>query len=551
MSKRSLEDVASNLHAHKRLKLSRDRLSHLSDELLLRILSFLPVETLALCQSVSRGFMNLAGDSSLWRQAYFDAFVLPRLTRTKRRRRKVNPDTQSVPLLRFAQALEEGNAVGSEPKTDWKQRYKIRYRWTNGLCDLKEIPIHDRSPLPPVVARMLDTIVYTADLQHGLRAWSYKKERRLLATYLFDGNKERHLSQKPSSIAVDRLRGCPDRHQLVVGHDDGSFTIHIFRLDTRKFDTPCPQQHSSQDGPITAVALSWPYLLTMTRTRTLSLYTLSEYSHQPHASTDEVMPLLLSSMKSQSIRGALSISIRQVRDIILACLAYSSPTLGSGWTAGMQELTFNKSGGLIASRLASTPADTVSLRPSSHWSGRIEAGTLSQQIHIPLPTSISYSHPYLLMAHADNTLTLYNVVSLESSLTISYGTRLWGHTSSVFEAQVGCRGRAVSVSRRGDEVRVWQLEGAAADQNGFNSTDVEPNSSVQLVPEKPRPQTPARLAALSRTLSDRGSGLGLTLAEEFRDPVTRGWVGFDEENVVLLKSTRPGSGQALAVYDFT
>jgi hypothetical protein len=75
------------------------------------------------------------------------------------------------------------------------------------------------------------------------------------------------------------------------------------------------------------------------------------------------------------------------------------------------------------------------------------------------PVTLSYSHPYILAALPDNTLLLHTCASTASALALSEGVRLWGHTSGVGGATVAARGRAVSVSRRGGEVRVWELEG--------------------------------------------------------------------------------------------
>lgn len=141
------------------------------------------------------------------------------------------------------------------------------------------------------------------------------------------------------------------------------------------------------------------------------------------------------------------------------------------------------------------------------------------------PTSLAYAHPYLLSALPDNTLVLHLVHGTASSLRVvspgawplaasalavapraagpggksttsttaavtlasagpqgaggrptsllapragpirdgsgGQGLRLWGHTSGVSGAEVTSRGRAVSVSRLGGEVRVWELEEAA------------------------------------------------------------------------------------------
>ncbi|KAJ4289722.1 hypothetical protein N0V90_011052 [Kalmusia sp. IMI 367209] len=160
------------------------------------------------------------------------------------------------------------------------------------------------------------------------------------------------------------------------------------------------------------------------------------------------------------------------------------------------------------------------------------------------PTSMSYSHPYLLVAHPDNTLSLYLVKSTTASLSIGPGTRLWGHTSSVSGAHVGVRGKAVSVSRLGDELRVWDLEGGTASlasrkrsRNGELSVRVQPSKGSE-PPEEHMNEEPK-------------VGLRFALEQRFDDSaVSRGWVGFDEQNVIVLREKSEGS-QTLVVYDFT
>jgi hypothetical protein len=159
---------------------------------------------------------------------------------------------------------------------------------------------------------------------------------------------------------------------------------------------------------------------------------------------------------------------------------------------------------------------------------------------------MSYSHPYLLVAHPDNTLSLYLVKSTASVLSIGPGNRLWGHTSSISGAHVGIRGKAVSVSRLGDELRVWDLEGGTASlanrrrfRNGELSVRVQPSKVGDDMLEG------------QDVDNERNVGLRYALDQPFDDSsVNRGWVGFDEQSVIVLKEKSEGS-QALVVYDFT
>ena len=107
------------------------------------------------------------------------------------------------------------------------------------------------------------------------------------------------------------------------------------------------------------------------------------------------------------------------------------------------------------------------------------------------------------------------------------------------------RGKAVSVSRRGDELRVWDLEGGMTSAaNRKRSRNGELSVRVQ----------PSRAGDGETLDDDAGSqqvGLRFALEQGFDDTaVSRGWVGFDEQNVIVLREKSEGS-QALVVYDFT
>lgn len=108
------------------------------------------------------------------------------------------------------------------------------------------------------------------------------------------------------------------------------------------------------------------------------------------------------------------------------------------------------------------------------------------------------------------------------------------------------RGKAVSVSRLGDELRVWDLEGginSVANRRRSRNGDM----SVRVQPSKARDDADD---TEDDVLQDK-AGLRLALDQGFDDStLSRGWVGFDEQNVIVLREKREGT-QALVVYDFT
>ena len=138
------------------------------------------------------------------------------------------------------------------------------------------------------------------------------------------------------------------------------------------------------------------------------------------------------------------------------------------------------------------------------------------------------------------------VNSTDETLSIGGGRRLWGHTTSVSGAHVGDRGKAVSVSSRGNELRVWELERGLSKRRATTG-----EVSVEVRPEPRDDALVEDVDEVSQSGTKRSTVRGfaheLNMAEL---AVTPGWVGFDEEKVVVLRERGLGT-QALVVYDFT
>ncbi|KAF1961366.1 hypothetical protein CC80DRAFT_488655 [Byssothecium circinans] len=528
-----------------------DRLSGLSDELLVRILSFVPIPTLLVCQLVSKKFRGLAVDSELWKAAYYKQFVLPRALRIPGIK-ETNLSSHLHYSSKLSKWLDDSHLLKHGRKTNWKQQFRLRHNWSQGQCAVSEIVVAQPPVDPPLLVMMSSSVIYTADSISSLRAWNLKSERELIASKLLvKGGTD--TPQMPTSMAIDT---CKDtgHDRIVIGLADGSFTLYALMKEERAFRTLF-EHPASSNGMLTALAYSSPYLLTMTDNHLLSMYAFPGESK-----LDEVLesPKLLYSLRSHTVWPPVSLSIRTTSTSMIAAIAYALPTYLSGWTVGVQEMRLSLDGQLIESRLA-TAADVYShtlsgqrsmssptTRSSSPFSGGTREPSLASTPSNSKPTSMSYSHPYLLVAHPDNTLSLYLVKSTASALSISPGSCLWGHTSSVSGAHIGFSGKAVSVSRLGDEIRVWDLEGGISStanrrrsKNGELSVRVQPSRGNEFHGD------------ISEDGSPRKHSLRLALDQGFDDcTVNRGWVGFDEQNVIVLREKSEGS-QALVVYDFT
>jgi hypothetical protein len=529
-----------------------DCLSKLSDELLVRILSFGSIRTLLICQRVSKRLSRISVDSELWKAAYYKQFVLPRASRIPGIK-----DAGTLNHLRYSSKLskwlDDGYLVRRGQETDWKQQYRLRHNWSQGQCAVSEILVAEHPPDPPLLVMMQNGLIFTADPMSGLRVWSSKNERELVASTAFVKD-EAETPQLPTAMAIDSHEGIDEQHKVVVGFEDGSFTIYALKRDSNGFVILFAHPPSST-GMLSALAYSSPYLLTMTEDQLLSIYTFPESTQSENTLNP---PELLYSLRSLTVWPPVSLSIRTTAISMTAAIAYSIPTYLSGWTVGIQEMRLTHEGELIESRLA-TAADenfhslsghgsgsSPSTRSPSPHPGRSRARSLPTTPSTSKPTSMSYSHPYLLVSHPDNTLSSYLIKSTSSTLKISPGTRLWGHTSSVSGAHVGMRGKAVSVSRLGDELRVWDLEGGIASATKRRSMNGELSVRVQ----------PAKLSEDSADVPDAESqrrfGLRLALEQGFDDSsISRGWVGFDEQHVIVLRENLNEGSQALVLYDFT
>ncbi|PBP18046.1 F-box domain containing protein [Diplocarpon rosae] len=571
---------------HPRPQGSCDRLSVLSDELLIRILHLLPLPNLLRGHLVSRRFYRLSTDSQIWKNLYYDRFVLPRALRIPGIKNVPSREEALVFSSRRSKWLGEEALVNRDDgkRTDWKGRFRLRHNWSRGVCEVREIRLKEERSAGMLV-KMADGVVLTVDAEDGVRAWDLKGKGLIAQASLESGG-------IPTCLAVD------EQHTngilgIAVGFADGGW--QTWKLNVQETVFVEGYKHpSSTNGRLSAVAFAHPYLLTITQGQLLSLYSFSNVVLEeemldsrssvcfgkrsedtpsceslvqddvlPHVGgTDLPKPLivdkashprLLASLKSHTSWPPLSLSIRTTPTTLIASIAYTLRTYTSGYTVGLQELHLSlTTGSVIFSRLASAvPQGFTSLLPpsSSTPTPTTSPDRIGARGENSRPTTLSYSHPYILATHPDNTLTLYICTSTASTLTITPGTKLWGHTSSVSSAEITPRGKAVSVSTRGNELRVWELEG------GLGSSSSGCNASLR---RRARMGVDKSVRVRTSNSTDeaitRGWDTVRDLAiEAYEEDVeaSKQWVGFDDELVIVLKESGSLGRKALTVYDFT
>lgn len=134
----------------------------LSDELVLKILSFLTTSELTRCQQVCQRLYRIAGDNHVWKSAFFDSFVQSQAA--------IPPHNRHS-----SKWLEEENLDQTRSR-HWKQLYKLRYNWNRGSCRISEIEISAASSEPPLSIKLRRVCQYlsmryncdTAQLQREL-----------------------------------------------------------------------------------------------------------------------------------------------------------------------------------------------------------------------------------------------------------------------------------------------------------------------------------------------------------------------------------------------
>ena len=541
----------------------------------------------------------MAGDSQLWKALFYDRFVRPRASRIP----GVRDQEQSARSLyyssRISKWLDDDHLVRKGSATNWKRKYKLRHNWSRGSANVSETQLAEHPSNPPLLVRLHDDIVVTADPVAGLRAWVLKGNDRLIATTPFNADTE-DPGAGPTSLSIDGAQSQNHRVNISVGFDNGSFAIYTLQREERRF--ACRYVHPpSRNGPIQAIAYASPYLLTMTEAPLLSLYRFGlgpdqvrtdlelesdNLNNVDSISTQEVTvlgestvqedllgscaneeglendatirpPTLISSLRSQTAYPPISLAIRASSTSIVASIAYAMPTWTSGWSVGLQEIRITSGGAIIDSRMTSAASrDALSPPINLHMRTTVHNNNttaLDQEVATGVrlalgskPTSLSYNHPYLLSSHPDNTLTLYMVTSNAEELSIDVGNRLWGHTSSVSGAHVGDRGKAVSVSAVGNELRVWELEGGMS-SNTSRRRVAAGEASVRVRPER---VSETKAETMLRNHVGAFTGPKASGEQAFDDwTVSHGWVTFDEEKVVVLREKMLGA-QALVVYDF-
>lgn len=570
---------------------SRDIVSHLPAELLVRILSYMNEVSLLEISTVSRLFHRVTSDPQLWRAHYYRRFILPRAHlipgfKNGTASASASASTSYTNLtatggVRAGRVAAKNETAKDHPGShvDWKKSYKLLHNWARGRCDVEELHFHPRQRLAvgKTVVKVVEGLAITADSSSGLLVWDLRTRNPIAEAPL---ESYRGHGVRPTCLAVDDDPMSDDTIGIAAGFEDGTFGVWKLDLGRRELTHVCRYDTTSFGG-VAAVAYCYPYVLAASKGGVITLWTLDPvnsgwYDPTAEESSSETegreptlspaaqnrpqrkekrqqplrRPRMLRSLRSHSTKQPLTLSIRRVAASTIASIVYTLDTV-NGWCIGIQDLDIRPTLGLpeiVDSRLAytvptrtrgsvssssspeRTPERSSSLRPGgapgliSQYRERDDDSSDDDYDNNDGPMRLCYSHPYLLATLPDNTLVLHRCHSSPTSLSISAGTRLWGHTSGISDAEITSRGKAVSVSARGDEIRVWELEGRVG------------GSSIEVRPRQSDVGIPATAAAATIKSFDE---------LDFR----KNKVDFDDEMVIVLKEG-PDGRESLMVYDF-
>lgn len=498
---------------------SKIHLLDLSDEILLRTLSYLNTAALILCERVCHKLCGLAKDNELWREKYYNQFVRHRARRLPSLQR-IAGQNQEKDYLRYssrdAQWLDQSHLIQAGVETNWKHIFRIKHNWVHGRAKTSEVQVGN-VPVPPVLAKVQRGCLYTVDHVHGLRIW---KGGVVKQAHVLEGQS----TPSALSVAFDNGTSC-----VAVGHTDGLLSVYAF--DGSRITSLSKIQAAG--SILTSVALTWPYMMTMSCSNDVALF-----ETQQRSSADGVEMKCLARLNCDSELSPASLCLRKAKSELVAGIVYAFNRFNTGWCLGLQEIRMDWTGAVTGNRTTSSMSNpirdsfVVSKKPSStSRSATTSPFSLHPQL-MRAPNSLSYSGCYILAGLPDNTLMVYTVTSTDEKLEINVGRRLWGHTSAVSAAEVTSTGKAVSISAKGEEMRYWELEDLLSSHSqSKTSTTIKP------------------LHSLSKAINQRGEGLGLALKEiKHETGLVRKDVSFDHEQAIVV--AQRDQRQIVSCFDF-
>ena len=467
-------------------------LSKLSDELLVRILKSLDMKQVLECRFVNKNWRELASDGEVWRSLYFENFVSEKKTwnyhkqklglEVSTRRSKIKQqaeeekwakkEMQWVDEMRKeageSRHKEGGISNDWQDRTNWLGKYKLRVNWQGGKA--KRTTINLTSPKSPgregsqVLSQMHNNMLYTADKDHGLRAWdlslhvtsplgtaSFTSWPGYLARLANDGRKQAQapLYSAPTAMAIDTSTG---ETRLAIGFEDGNWELWCHENPAR-LNKICISSKGSL-GPILDIAIHDKYLTIITSHQLFLLYDIKPMRGDEAASLEGTV---LHDLTAYTAWAPYALSIRPTPSAIVASIAYTIPTV-TQFSVSIHEMHFDPETGCIIDSRHASPLHQTSLNSAHPRSTGLSPPRLNTSAaREGSNATMTYKYPSLVVGRENNTLINYQVTSTESGLGVMVGRDLQPRTSGVMGVDIGCEDRVVTV-QKGGAVIVTELQ---------------------------------------------------------------------------------------------
>ncbi|KAI8096448.1 uncharacterized protein BX664DRAFT_257734 [Halteromyces radiatus] len=227
------------------------------------------------------------------------------------------------------------------------------------------------------------------------------------------------------------------QYTLAIGHQQGGFSLWTFIVEGSKSIKVTNVKRSNDVGARdSVVAIDTCPSITIICTSSMKLLAFDTTQQQPRQIFTLHSPIPWSSI----LLHLAPSSLHRWR----ALLCFGMPA-GLHSSLGVQEMIFTLDG-LVSSRHSSTLCyDQPFLLPGS-----------TTELDNPIMTSMTYSEPFLMTAHTNNTIRQYRVISTSSDFRFEFVRTLFGHTCQVTSlAMHSEQGRLISGSRAG--LRIWDM----------------------------------------------------------------------------------------------
>ncbi|KAJ3184087.1 hypothetical protein HDU85_001938 [Gaertneriomyces sp. JEL0708] len=501
------------VHCQKKSRL-RNQLVHqdwtakLSDEVLMYILSYLTYQELGLKVSrLSRKFKRLASDEYLWKRLYMVRFLLP----------TVIPPVLSDRATDIITALSNSNNVHKSHTnsrvtaipTKWRAMYVLQHRWQAGDCRISSICVQpclsimqgsrgSQNQIPAVAFSDRHILTSAGSCAEDSDIFVWKMDNQELEGFITLGQNDIGASVTALHFSEDDSE--PGTRTLVAGYSNGSIGVWRFCAvagnagRTWTATELCCARRSNGSPSILAIAVLDNVIATCSSEFDLNIHTL----RTPNGDVGTRC------VREQTLRGVISydtpvdLGIRKDKngDYVLH-LAYGIPCLSRTWDLGVQEVVFRIGSGVTR---------------TNHYYPVSGIYDLQTPVSTTL-TSMRFRPPYLVTAHADNTVHVFALMERARETTrYSSDTTILVHCSTLY--------LAAAVTALEIDVETRKL--VTGDIDGINVWDLTSPGS---------PHPPVVLADRPLvTLHDHSA-----VEKQYANCAPR-WLSFDEGRIVSVVS---------------